>query len=317
MIKRIKKGLSKRKVKLFLLFLICSSLAWFVSKLSETYTSTTTFDLVFDHVPDSLLLTKASRDQIDAKIDATGFQFLWFNFKPKKVYIDLSVAAQSRGRYYVPQKIYTKQIDRQIGSMTLKDIDRDTLFFSFHQIYEKRVPIISTVEVQLGQNFLIDGVLRIKPDSITIKGPNKEIDTIKSVKTLGMVLPDVTEDFSQNVGIQKWNSLKYTTFSEKTVKLSAVVFRFSEQVINVPVKVINLPDNASITTFPTSVEVVCKASISALKELSPERFDLVADFAAAKVQGNNTLQLELLQQPKNLYSAEPKIIEVEYILKRE
>jgi len=317
LINRLKKSLSKRKVKVFLLFFLCSSLAWFISNLSDTYASNTTFDLVFENVPDSLVLTNVSQKEIDVKIDATGFQFLWFNFKPKSVNIDVASMEHKGAKYYVPQRIYRRQINRQIGGMSLKDIEKDTLFFDFLRVYEKRVPVVSKAEIQLEPNYLLENGIQLNPDSITVVGPKKEIDTIRFLNTLKMVLPEINKDFSKNIGLEKPERLTFSKFSDQTVSLTGKVFRFSEQVITVPVRVRNLPENVSITTFPSTVAIVCKAKISVLKNLKTEDFDLVADYAANKNQAGNTLALELRKKPKGLFTARPEIMQVEYILKRE
>ncbi len=116
---------------MFLMFLVCSSLIWFINNLSESYINDAIFDFKFVNVPDSLLLIEASKKEVDVKVQATGFQFLGFNLKNKEVKIDLSSASQKGGKYYIVQNVYRKQIDKQLRSMTLIEIDKDTLFFEF------------------------------------------------------------------------------------------------------------------------------------------------------------------------------------------
>ncbi len=53
---------------MFLMFLICSSLIWFINNLSESYIDNATFDFKFINVPDSLLLTKAYKKEVDVKV---------------------------------------------------------------------------------------------------------------------------------------------------------------------------------------------------------------------------------------------------------
>ena len=130
----MKSGLVRRKINIFLVFLVCSFLAWLVSRLSEVYTQGTSFDLVYTNVPDSLKLTNISKDRVDVRLRARGFQFLGFNFKTKEIAIDLSEVAKNEMDYYIPQKIYRRQIQNQLsGSMTLLEVDRDTIFFDFFQ----------------------------------------------------------------------------------------------------------------------------------------------------------------------------------------
>ncbi|MEO0526181.1 MAG: YbbR-like domain-containing protein [Bacteroidota bacterium] len=317
MIKRIKNGLSKRKVKIFSLFLLCSGLAWFLSNLSELYTHRATFNMEYVNIPDSLLLTKTSQDKIDVKLRASGFQFLWFNFLTKKIAVDLSAMESLDSRYFVTRGIYKKQIERQLAnSMSLLEIDSDTLFFDFFKVYTKEVPIKPVLQISMAQNYLLDGKLNIDPNTIKVTGPKNEIDTLHVVRTEPMVLPDLTSDFSKRLVIPKPESLKNTAFSLQNVNISGKVSRFSEKIIDVPVEVIGIPEGTSIKTFPNVVSILCKAKVTRLKKLNATDFQLVADYTAIEGSGK-TMLLALVREPGDIHSARLLETQVEYILKRE
>jgi len=105
-IQKIKNSLKKRKVKIFLVFLFCSTSAWFISNLSESYISNTTFELDYTNAGDDLMLVNSSQDKINVKLEAVGFQFLGFNFKKKNVAIDLSTVVKDGRQYYMPHQNY-------------------------------------------------------------------------------------------------------------------------------------------------------------------------------------------------------------------
>ena len=132
MIKKTNNGLQKRKIKIFSLFLLCSGLAWFVSNLTEQYTSTSSFKLEYINVPDSLLFKGSSKDQLEVKLKCSGFQFLRFKFTPKVVQLDLSYIKKRGAKFYLPQEACVKQIEGQLpSSISLIDVDnRDTLYFA-------------------------------------------------------------------------------------------------------------------------------------------------------------------------------------------
>jgi len=302
---------------MFLMFLVCSSLIWFINNLSESYIDNATFDFKFINVPDSLLLTTASKKAVDVKVEATGFQFLGFNLKHKEVKIDLSSASQKAGKYYIVQSEYRKQIDKQLRSMTLLEIDRDTLFFTFTQVGTKKVPVKSRVNINLSQNFILDGPLKIEPSMVTIKGPKSSIDTINSVNTLKMSFPEETSNFTHKVELFKNPELENTTYSNSTVFIYGKVARFSEKLVDVPIKVINLPAGYEIRTFPDAVTVLCRAKLDNLKNLDSTGFEVVADYNSISDNTSKIITLELLKIPENLHSADLNEDQVEFILKRQ
>lgn len=318
MIQKIKNSLKKRKVKVFLVFLFCSTLAWFISKLSEPYVSTTTLVLNYTNSSDDLLLVNSSQDKIDVKLEAVGFQFLGFNFKKKDVAIDLSVVAKERGQYYLPHQKYKVQIEKQLpNSMRLIDIEKDTLFFDFQEVISKEIPVKPQLQLNLAQNYLLDGKLEITPSIVVVKGPKNEVDTITSVTSTRIDLTDLTSDFSRKSAIIIPDGLQYTTFSTTSVTIAGKVSRFSEKMMSVTIKVLNLPNGTAIKMFPDKVNILCKGTLNTLKNLKDSDLEVVADFANIKDNNTKKLTLNLSKKPKKLASAILQETEVEYILKRE
>lgn len=319
MIHKIKRKLKNRKVKIFLIFLLCSGLALFVSKLSESYTNISTFELKFYNVPKNFLLKKASKDMIDVKLRAIGFQFLGFNIKKGKINIDLSKVQKKDSKYFIPPQVYRKQIDKQLsGSMTLLEVDADTLFLDFYEVSTKKVPVKPSIRLNLAQNYLLEGDLIIKPDTVKITGPKSEIDTIQTVRTEKIeMMNDLASDFSRRTNIYKSPELENTSFSPPFVIVQGKVSRFSEKVIEIPIKVVNLPEGMVIRTFPDKVQVLCKGKIGGLKKMKSTDFQIIADYNASQNEGSKEmLFLKLHKKPETVYSASMLENRVEYILKR-
>ena len=297
----INRVLKKRKAKVFFVFLLCS----------------TTFDLEYENVPEGYMFKGASKDKMDVKIRAGGFQFLGFNFSNKKVAIDLAEANKNNAKFYVPENRYRAQIEKQIsGSMALLEIDNDTLFLDMLEVMTKKVPVRPRAKINLAQNFMLDGKITVTPDSVTITGPVQEIDSIVQVHTQMISLPDVDSNFSEETPLFLAPSLKNTTYSDTSVELTGKIARFSEKVVEVPVMVTGLPETLQIKIFPEKVSVICKAKVARLKSLRPEDFKVVARYMAPKQGAPATLRLKLDKQPEGLHQVGLKTNEVDYVVKR-
>jgi len=113
LLETVKKGLNKRKAKVFVLFLLASSLIWFLSTLSQTYIAKTEFGLEYFNTNKSLQLTEKYTDRVNVKLQTGGFYFLGFNFKKKSVKLDLAKVEKANGRYYLPHADYRNQVEKQ------------------------------------------------------------------------------------------------------------------------------------------------------------------------------------------------------------
>ena len=318
MIEKIKSILKRRKVKLFFVFLLSSFFAWFLSNLSKSYTSNATFDLNFIGVSEDKMLISASKEEVDVKLEAVGFQFLLFNFNNKTVDIDLSEVQKVKGKYVILPNQYQKQIEKQLSnSMQLLQKVDDTIFFNFQEVSSKKLLVEPVIEMNFEPNYILDGVLEVEPLTISVTGPAEELDNVLALKTIKIELDDLASDFSQTVSIVVPVSMKSSSFSTEKVTVSGKVSRFSEKIIEVPVKVVNLPENISIRTFPDKIKVLCKAKMSNLKNLTSTDFIVVADYneVAQENSNSNKLTLSLLKVPKNVFNASLGQKQVEYILR--
>lgn len=318
MIDKIKNGLNKRKAKLFLVFLLCSGLAWFVSNLAEQYSSNATFDIHYGSTPDSLLLNSVSKNNVKVRLRASGFQFLMFGFRNRTVEVDLSELEKKGSKYFVSPATYRGQIENQLSKfIRIEDMDGDTLFFDFQRLYKKKVPVLPKVTIDLEQNYLMDNNYSLLPDSITVMGPKMEIDTLTGLATETLVLPHTTSDISKQLKLLLPAHLKNTKYSQHSITLSAKVFKFSEKVFKVPVVVINVPEGVGIRTFPEIVSVLCRGRLSAIKELAATDFVVTADYSSLRDKSENVLDLKLAKKPDSVNVVQLRENKVEFILKRQ
>ena len=317
-IERIRSGLKKRKVKVFLIILLFSTLAWFINSLSQSYNSTTSFELDYVNTPKELLLSSEPRKTIEVKLRALGFQFLGFELRKRKVSIDMSKVQLKDSVYYISPEVYQSQIERQLpNSMILLQMEKDTLFFDFTTLITKEVTVIPQVNFSLGANYMMDDSITVNPSTIKVTGPKKDIDTITGIRTAYLDLVDIEQDFSRDVSLIKSRSLETTSFSVKKVTISGKVFRFSEKIVKVPVDVINLPDDVQVRTFPDSVQVLCQGKLEDIKDLESDGFEVVANYESVSGDENNMLPIQLKDYPKSINNARLLTNEIEFILRRE
>jgi len=316
--KRVLHGLNKKKVKVFSLFLLCSFLAWFISNLSETYESRTIFTLNYRNLPDSLLLGKNTENQIEAKLRTSGFQFLYYKIFKRRIDVDLSQVIYSNGGYVIGEDALKKQMDQQLSqNISLLELGRDPLEVDLYQVNSRKIPIQPKLDLKLKQNYILDGKISMSPDSVVVKGPKNEIDTIQTIKTAIVQLSDVSADFSRTVSLTFPKGLDNSIFSISTATMSGKVSKFSEKIFEVPINVVNVPEGYQIKTFPNTVTILCKATIDRLKEIAASDFEVVADYEQLAGSGSSTLFLDVVQSPLKVYDIKLEDNSVNFVLEQQ
>nr|WP_262909076.1 YbbR-like domain-containing protein [Muricauda sp. M10] len=184
-----------------------------------------------------------------------------------------------------------------------------------YQVASRKIPIVPKMDLQLEQNYILDGKLILIPDSVTVKGPNSEIDTIKEIRTSPIKLANVSDSFEREAVLVFPKGLENSVFSDARVSILGKVDKFSEKVFEVPVQVLNVPEGFHVKTFPSTVTVLCKASIERLKSLSAADFAVESDYEKSK--GNdNTLFLTIAKRPENAYDVRLQQTSVNFVLEQ-
>ena len=310
-------GLNRRKAKIFFLFLLCSFLAWFLSNLSDSYESRTEFTLNYKNLPDTLILGNNAEKNLEAKVRTSGFQLLYYKFFSKRIDVDLSNVVYENGDYMLEEDVLKKQMDRQLSqNISLLDLDGSQWVVDLYQVSQKVLVVKPRIELKFQPNHILDGVLTISPDSLIVKGPASEIDTLFEVQTEPIILNDLTEDFSFEVSVVFPKDLDNSIFSENRVRVSGNVVKFSEKVFDVDVQALNVPEGYNLKMFPNTVSLVCKASLDVLKSIESDDFEVTANYQQIGGSTNNSILLQVTKKPGTVYAVRLQQRTVNFVLER-
>ena len=310
-------GLNRRKAKIFFLFLFCSFLAWFLSNLSDSYESRTEFTLNYKNLPDSLILGNKAEKTLEGKVRTSGFQLLYYKFFSKRIDVDLSNVAYDNGAYVIDEDVLKKQMDRQLSqNVSLLDLDGTQWEVDLYQVSQKSLIVKPSIELKFEPNHILDGVLDISPDSILVKGPASEIDTLFDVVTEPIILNNLSNDFSEEVSIVFPKDLDNSIFSTNRVQVSGKVVKFSEKVFDVEVRALNVPEGYRLKMFPNTISLVCKASLEELKEIQTEDFELTADYQQVGGSTDNSILVQVTKKPGTVYAVRLQQRMVNFVLER-
>ncbi|MFS4417135.1 CdaR family protein [Maribacter sp. 2307ULW6-5] len=317
MIERIKVGLGKRKVQVFLVFLSFSALSWFVNSLGKTYVGNSSFGIQYVNVPNAFRLAEMPKEDIQVRLETVGFQFLGLSLRKRMLQLDLSQTSKKDSMYFLAPLVYKRQIENQLpASIRLLDVERDTLFFDLTKIVSKWVPVVPRVSYQLAPNHTLKDGLVVYPDRVEVSGPSSEIDTIAQLQTSPLDLGTIKSDFSTSLPLAKAEGLTFTTLSPNSVTVSGRVFRFSERVLSVPITPVNVPDSLEMILVPKKVELVCQGKLEDLEAVAASSFRVLADYQLAKERTDATTRLVLENWPTVLSHVRLQTDEAAFIIKK-
>ena len=303
----IKSKLSKNaqhKIKVYLLFVLATTIVWFLMRLSKNYTSTVKFNVNYINLPKERVIQNQPISTLDIEVYAPGFSLLRYNLFRHKIPIDLSKISKIKGNYY----IFPNQQLASISSKFSQDtkfikVLNDSILVELGINKIKKVPIISAIDINFKLGYNLTENLKINPDSITVIGPEKYIDTIKNIKTKYLKLSDIYQNINASVDLKLPKNNSQITYSTKLVNISGRVDKFTEGKLTLPVSIINLPYKVKLITFPKQIEVIYKVGLSNFNSINKNSFSIVFDY---KEYENDTLikyLTPIIEQKSDLVSS--------------
>lgn len=325
--KMLAKFSPKRLDKRLYVFIICllfSSLFWLLTVFSKEYTTYISFNACFLNMPADKILVKDLPNKISVRVKASGFSLLGVQYSAKN---DTLFIDASNVKKYISDKntneIYYLLLNNQLslmaeqlgGNMKVEKIMPDTVTFVFDQKSQKIVPVKLNLTYNFSKQFQLKGKVKVIPSNIIIKGPKSVLNGIDFLETKTLNISNI-ESTKRHIIPLKDNVNQSVDYGINTVVAEIPVEKFTEAEMVLPIVIKNTPFGYVAKTFPASVKVKFNVSLTNYALIKQEQFLVEADLAATNDINNNRIKIKLVKQPPEV--SKVKIInpQVEFIMRK-
>ena len=307
---------NNKKLHVFLLFLAFSFLFWTLIKLSKNYISEVEFGLTFTEIPNNKLLQIEPDKTIKLTINTIGFKLLQYGFTKKNLNYSLTEINHKKGtNYYSITKDNINNLQAQLSAETVVlKINPDTLYFDLGVKKSKKVKIITNIDLQFKSSFNLIKDYIIEPKFVTISGPSKVIDTINEVNTEAVSWIDISQSFDKKIKLKKPNNI--ISLSTNQIAVKGNVEKITEGSFYLPYKIINLPKNYIISTFPKEVKIVYQVAIKDYNKITKNSFVIQCDFKHTEKNNLEYLIPEIVDMPEILFDVKLIPNKIEFLVKK-
>ena len=313
-IEYLRQKIRAKRLNVFLLFLVLAFFISMLSKLSSPRMHTLQFELQPLKLPPQELLVQDPLPKVDVTITTNGFNLLKIAFQKLLLKIDFSTLQKDDKAYYWNESEHRSKLAQFFGAnTTLESIRPTSLTFNYATQFVKKVPVFIKVEPNFVIGYDLETPLKSHPDSIAIVGPKKYLENINKVSTKNLTLNDVQKDIETTVDLDVSNYPAYLKFSKTKVLLTGKVDKFTEGKIAVPVQLVNLPKNLTLSIFPKEIPVVFYTSLSAYNSIERNDFRIECDYNSLDLSSNVMIP-KLVLYPKSAKTAELQINSLEYVI---
>lgn len=298
----------------FLVFLALSTAAWFLVKLSENYATQAAFRLRFDEVPAEKWVS-SDEQEVKMSLNIDGFHTLRYKTMrdlDRFVTIPLnevSYRLENGNVYSVSSQDVVKIVAERLGvnasDITMND---EKVFFTMEELKSKVVPIVFRSNLKMQRQYGLYGIPTIDPAAVTIYGPEEVIDTVRAVRTLMVSRNNLSEDFSESVGLDMLDGKIQS--NTKEVRVTVEVEKYTEMDVEVPIRV---ADNPKLRFFPETMSVKCLVAMKDYASIVADDFTATVDMQQLKAL-QPLLDVSLTSWPKTVQVLSTQPDKVEYLI---
>lgn len=262
--------------KAFVFILISTALIWFVLQLSKLYTKDIEIDYKLQELPKDFRLE--NRNKIKASISTNGLKLLELSILNPKLNLSYADFSSTDSTLFLNNRRIASLMSLQLGFSTEVINVKDDLKLSYFKQFSKEVSIQPTLNLSFQPGYDTIGKFTFSPQTINVFGKKNQLSELKSIPTKSINLKNLDASITGKVELDTAN-LGVESYSHLKVNYAVEVVRFTEKQIQVPIKVINVPDGMSISIYPKQLSLNVEVPVSKYDQLTKDNFRVVCDFA--------------------------------------
>lgn len=311
-----------RDAVIFSFFLLLSFALWYLNSLGKDVDYAIKYPVKYENLPEGRMLVEDLPSRLELYLKGPGYSVLKLKLAGNHDPVVLDVSTINYRRvpgsrtlnYFIITSGLIPELRNQLrADCEITSVKPDTLFFSFDRIITKKVKVIPDIEVITDRQYLVKGNVIVRPDTISITGPKRILDTVSFIKTKHRKLKGVNETITISLSLA---ASKEYRLSVKKVVLSIPVEQFTEAEVRVPVKILNSPDSVNVKIFPDVVTVKCLVAVSDYKKIEENPFEVVIDLSGADLNSSEKIPVGFRNIPLFVSSLRVTPSKVDFLIEK-
>lgn len=295
-------------------FLIFSFIIWLLVQFSKTYEEIVQIPVVYTGIPKDKIVSEEKK-HLEVRLQESGFGIAWISLFKEKLPINLSELPTNENEIIFSTEENALEISEKLG-VDLGEIEflDDTLKIPYRQKATKKLAVIPQITISFKPGYGSADSLLISPDTIKVSGPKSALDSLKSISTKKLDLKEVDKDLKGTVAIDS-SKLKNIALYQPEVSYSMNVEKFTEGKLEVPLFVVNAPEDNNIVIFPKNILVIFQVSLEDFKQISKGDFRVVCDYQDLR-EGQEFFIPKVVKKPESISNLRLGTKKIQFVIKK-
>lgn len=301
--------IERHRLTVFFSCLIVAILTWLLIALSGSYVYKVASKITYVDPPENKAYHPLQDDSISLQVEGTGWQLLFSRLRLNPQSVGVSLKSLNT-RNYIVFSSQLNELNKQFESnQRVISVSPDTLFFDFSKRSVKKVPVRLVYELGFKKNYGISGPVKLIPRSVILNGAAEDLKKVSSWPTIPLKIQNVSGSITAKVNFAEYKSNNIDAYP-LSVKVEIPVDKFTEKVIEVPVKVLNSKGSA-VKILPEKVKVTVLAALSNYPVTERDSFVAAVDLDDWRLRNYKQLPVVFKRLPpySKLIRTEPQVVD--------
>ncbi|MAZ26079.1 MAG: hypothetical protein CL868_03245 [Cytophagaceae bacterium] len=308
---KTKKKLNNANIRIFLLILVLTACVSLLVKLNKLYTFDVKVPISLINLPEDKILKSYTAKKIEVNGRATGYEYLKYRLSDQEYVVDLSQLKRANGKYFYVFNASNANLGGSLSDSELSRIMPDTIFFSLDENYEKRVPVVQNSDISFAAGYgSLEGVV-FTPDTVMVRGPKSVLDSLGQVSTKEIRFKDLKSTVEDSIALV--TNEKQVDIIPQRVQMHLEVDKFTEGDLEVPLQMVNVPQDVTAKIFPKRVHLIFNVNLKDYERVKANEFKVVCDFAEID-STTTTLTPKILEHPDFVRDVRLREKTIQYLL---
>ena len=306
-----------RDLRLFLISLLIACVVWAMHTFSLEYSATLPCSVRVETNLEGYAPTSTARETMLLRGRATGFYLLKTRGSgqravPLEIHVDPRHFKPVEGEedvFSLGATEIRERLDEQLGDRFVIDFtETEQLTFPFVRESYAKVPVVASLDLTFRPQYMQVGEVRLRPDSVLVYGPVKELERLTEVRTRNISYHSVDKNLQGSVGLEPAPGLRLNL---DQVAYDIEVDRYVETTFTLPVTAIHVPEGRSLMILPSQVEFTFRAPFRPRGgRITADDLSLVVDYLEFAGAGSTRVIPKLVTE-RDVYSwrIKPALVE--------
>lgn len=301
------------KIKSFLFFLGMAVILWFLTKFSGEIKVNVQADILYQDIPETVLLSNQNEKHLTMDVTANGFQMLLYALRDAQLPIAITPYYQEGDSIvHLSELELAGIVKRQLGVGQVANISPATLQIRLDRSVQKKVPIRLSGKLGYKEGYRsLNGPILI-PDSVVLHGPSELVKTLDSISTQTFNRKNIDASFQEELTLDLPNDSRLQVHP-KAIVIQLDVAEFSQKTVQVPIQLINVPENTNVKMIPEVIQLKFEVTVEDFNNVDASSFQVVCDFSD-KISEGHFMIPRITYKPKEVFRVELETKKVEYLI---